>query len=284
MPVEMRGVQVGRVRDTQLRYVPETASLETPVTLEIDPRRLQLDEPLPGSVDELRDRTNEALAALVRQGMRAALSTSLVFPGAGAVRLDVVAAPGTAQLDLANEPPVIPAAAGGDGIAGALASLQRVAQTIEGLPLREIAGDLRSAARRVDALVGDPRLDASLERLDSATTRLDRVAGVAADNVDPIVASLRSAAESVESAAAQAESVVGTAGANVEPIAASLRRAAASAESAAARAEALLGSGPRQNYDLSELVEELTRAAESVRALATYLSEHPDSVLKGRAP
>jgi paraquat-inducible protein B len=77
---------------------------------------------------------------------------------------------------------------------------------------------------------------------------------------------------------------VGTAGENVEPIAASLRRAAASAESAATRAEALLGSAPRQGYDLAELVREVTRAAESVRALADYLSEHPDSLLKGRAP
>jgi len=41
----LKGVLVGRVRDAQLRYVPETATLETPVTLEIDPRKLQF--PLP---------------------------------------------------------------------------------------------------------------------------------------------------------------------------------------------------------------------------------------------
>lgn len=283
-PVEMRGVRVGQVRDVRLRYVAASQSLETPVTLAIDPRQLGLDVPLPGSVEELRRRTDEALAALVRKGMRATLSSSLILPGAGAVRLETVAAAGTGRLDLGSDPPVIPAAAGGDGLAGAMQSLQRVAATLEQLPLREIAADLRSAARRVDALVGDPRLDGSLERLDSAMTRLDRVAGVADANVEPIAESLRNAAATIESAAAQAEAVVGTAGANVEPIAASLRRAAASAEAAAARAEGLLGSGPRQNYDLAKLVEELTRAAESVRALATYLSEHPDSLLKGRAP
>jgi paraquat-inducible protein B len=283
-PVEMKGVPVGHVRDVRLRYVPSSASLETPVTLEIDPRSIGLDVPAVGSREELRQRTDEAIGALVRKGLRAVLSSSLVLPGAGSVRLDLVAPAGTARLDLGSDPPVIPAAAGGDGLAGAMESLQRVAARIEELPLREIAGDLRSAARRVDTLVGDPRLDASLGRLDSAMTRLDRVAGVADQNVEPIAESLRNAAATLESAATQAEAVVGTAGANVEPIAESLRRAAASAETAAARAAELVGTGPRQNYDLSELVKELTRAAESVRALATYLSEHPDAVLKGRAP
>ena len=41
-PVQMKGVEVGHVRDVRLRYVPATASLETPVTMEIDPRKLEL--------------------------------------------------------------------------------------------------------------------------------------------------------------------------------------------------------------------------------------------------
>ena len=62
----------------------------------------------------------------------------------------------------------------------------------------------------------------------------------------------------------------------------SLRNAAASAETAAKRAEQLLGSSPQQNYDLAALVKELTRAAEAVRGLASYLEENPDALLKGR--
>jgi paraquat-inducible protein B len=282
--VEMKGVQVGHVRHVRLRYLPEAGALETPVTLAIDARRLGLDVPTVGTREELRARTDSALASLVGKGLRARLATSLVLPGAGAVGLDLVGTPGTARLDLRSDPPVIPAAGAGGGLEGALASVERLAATLEDLPLRQIAGDLRSAARRVDALVHDSRLDASLERLHGALGKLDTAAGVASENVGPIAESLRSAATAVESAAVRAEELVGTAGENVEPIAASLRRAAASAESAATRAEALLGSAPKQGYDLAELVEEVTRAAESVRALATYLSEHPDALLKGRAP
>lgn len=283
-PVEMKGVEVGRVRDVRLRYVPASESLETPVTLVLDPRRLEIPIGTGATPEEVRQRLDQAIAALVRKGMRARLASSLILPGAGAVSLDMVGTAGTARLDVSRDPPVIPAAAGGDGLQAALGSLQRVAATIENLPLQEIAGDLRSAARRVDALVHDPRLETSLGRVDSALADFEAVAATSRANVEPIAQSLRNAATAVEAAAADAQALVGTAGDNVEPIAASLRRAAASAESAAARAEQLLGSAPRQGYDLSELVQELTRAAEAVRALASYLSENPDALLKGRAP
>lgn len=249
--VRMKGVEVGRVRDVRLRYVEATSSLETPVTLEIDPRRLEIVLPPNGTREDLRERMNSVLASLVQQGLRATISSSLVLPGAGAVALEDVASAGTARLATEHDPPIIPAAAGGDGLEGALASINRVARTLEDLPLREIATDLRSAARRVDELVQDPALDESFSRMNRAL--------------------------------AQVEEAAQTANANIGPIAESLRNAATSAEQAAARAGELLGSTPRQNYDLAELIKELTRAAESVRALASYLTENPDALLKGRA-
>lgn len=282
-PVRMRGVEVGRVREVRLRYLPATASLETPVTIEIDPRRLEFEVTDMTTPAELRQRMNDALARLVQRGMRATLSSSLVLPGAGAVSLEMVGSPGTARLVLTSDPPIIPASESGDGIAGALSSINRVAATIESLPLRQIAADLQSAASRVDALVHDPRLEQSIERLNTVMTEFESVATTAGANIEPIAQSLRNAAAAVESAAATIEGVAGTAGESVEPIAASLRNAAAAAEGAARSVEQLVGTSQRQNYDLAELIKELTRAAEAVRALASYLTENPDALLKGRA-
>jgi len=69
---------------------------------------------------------------------------------------------------------------------------------------------------------------------------------------------------------------------NIGPITQSLRNAATAAEQAVGRANQMLTTAPRQNYDLGSLVKELTRAAEAVRALAEYLTENPDALLKGR--
>ncbi len=274
-PVRMKGVQVGRVRDVSLRYVAENASLETPVVLEIDPRELQFTVTDATTRAELRANMNDALGILVQKGMRATLATSLVIPGASAVALDMVAAPNTGRLVVTNDPPIIPAAAAGDGLGGAMAAITDVANTIRSLPLREIAADIRSTTRRLDALVNDPALDQSLQRLNRSLAQVESAATTINRNAEPIATSLRSAAQSAESTAKKID-------ANVDPLIESLRNTADAAEAAAKRAETLLGSSQKQGYDVAELIRELTRAAEAVRALSTYLTENPDALLKGR--
>ena len=249
-PVQMKGVPVGRVREVRLRYIPQRAVLETPVTIEIDPRKLEFPISQSTTREDVRRMMDDALAALVRKGLRATLSTSLVLPGAGAVSLETVARPNTGRLVLENNPPIIPAAAGGDGLGGAMSAITDVAETIRSLPLREIAGNIRSTTQRLDALVGDPALAQSLQRLNSSMAEIEKVAA--------------------------------TAGRNVGPLTESMRNAAAAAEAAAKRAEQLMGTSQKQNYDVAELIRELTRAAEAVRALASYLTENPDSLIKGR--
>lgn len=281
-PVQMKGVQVGRVRDVRLRYIPETASLETPVTIEIDPRELEFPVTDATSRVELRTSMNDALARMVRKGMRATLATSLVLPGASAVALENVGTPNSARLVVENDPPIIPAAAEGNGLAGAMSAITDVANTVRGLPLREIAEHMRSSASRLDRLMNDPRLDQSLQRLDNSLAQVERIANSAGANADPILKSVRNAASSAENAAKTIETTAGTASQSIEPIVASLRNAASSAEAAAKRAEQLLGTSQKQNYDVAELIRELTRAAEAVRALATYLTENPQSLIRGR--
>ena len=248
--VTMHGFEVGRVRDVHLRYVPSTASLETPVTIEIDPRKLEIQVTDATTREELRASMNDALARLVRKGMRATLATSLVLPGASGVSLDFVAKAGTAQLNVSSDPPIIPAAEVGGNIEGTLATINQVAAKIRDLPIEEIAGNLRSTSGRLNRLVSDPALDQSLQRLNRSLANIEAVSKTTRDNIGPIVESLRNTATS--------------------------------AEAAASRAQQLMSSAPRQNYDLGQLIEELTKAAEAVRGLASYLEENPDALLKGR--
>ena len=251
-PVRMKGVQVGRVREVRLRYIPENATLQTPVTIEIDPRQLELDLTGLTSRADLRARMNDALARLVDRGMRARLQTSLLLPGAGGVSLENAAPPGTGRLVVTNDPPIIPAAGpGGGGIEGTLGALNDVAVRVRNLPIEEIAENIRSTSSRINSLVQDRRIDESLQRLNRSLADVEKITATASENVGPIVESLRNAASAAETAAGQVQGLVGTAAA-------------------------------RQNYDLGEMVKELTRAAEAVRALASYLEENPDALLKGR--
>jgi paraquat-inducible protein B len=281
-PVTMKGVQVGRVREVRLRYLPEDRTLQTPVMIEIDPRQMEIPVTNAISRDVLRADINDVLDGLIRKGMRATLATSLVLPGASAVALETVARPGTGRLVTSNEPPIIPVSQDANGLAGAMSAITDVANTIRGLPLREIAADIRGTAQRMNALVNDPALERSLQRLDRSMAEVERIAGVAGQNADPIVKNLRSASESANRTAQSVEATATKVGQSIDPVVESLRNAADSAEAAAKRAEQLLGTSQKQGYDVAELIRELTRAAEAVRALATYLTENPDAVIKGR--
>jgi len=234
-PVRMKGVEVGMVRDVRLRYLPQTGTLETPVTIEIDPRKLEL------PVDRLA--LNNALARLVNRGMRATLASSLVLPGASGISLDIVARAGTARLAVEHDPPIIPASQTGNGIDSILARVQA-------LPIEDIARNLQSTTARVDQLVHDPALSESIQRVNRSLADIEKITATTRENVGPVIQSLRNAA--------------------------------AAAEGAAGRANQLLATAPQQNYDLGALIKELTRAAESIRALADYLTENPDALLKGR--
>jgi paraquat-inducible protein B len=274
-PVQMNGVEVGRVRDVRLRYVPASATLESPVTLEIDPRKLELPVTAATTREELRGTMNDALQKLVQKGLRAGLATSLVLPGASAVTLDMTGTPGSAHLVLNSDPPIIPSSAGGSGLEGALSAVNDVAARIRNLPIEEMAGHLSNASRKIDALVSDPALHQSLQHLNASLADIEKVAAATRENVGPITKSVRNAATSAEEAAK-------TVNENIAPIAKSLRSAADSADAAAKRATQLVGSSQKQNYDLGTLIKELTDAAEAVRALASYLTENPDALLKGR--
>jgi hypothetical protein len=267
----MKGIEVGHVRDVRLRYVPATASLETPVTIEIDPRLLQIDVSQSTTKEELRATMNDAMQKLVQKGMRAMLMTSLVLPGASGVALDTVARPGTGHLIMTSDPPIIPATSGGSGLEGALSAVGDIAGRIRNLPIEEIAGHLRSTAQRLDSIVHDPALDESLRRLNRSLADVEKITATTRENVGPIAKSLRNTAANAEAASQR-----------VGPIVDSLRNTAANAESAAQRAQELMGSPTRQNYDLGTLIKELTRAAEAVRGMASYLEENPDALLKGR--
>ncbi|MEA2490020.1 MAG: paraquat-inducible protein, partial [Acidobacteriota bacterium] len=152
-PVRMKGVEVGSVREVRLRYIPQTATLETPVMLQIDPRRLEMPVTDATTREELRRTMDGAMARLVQKGMRASLATSIVLPGASGINLDIIAAPNTGRLVLTSDPPIIPSATGDNGLGSAMASLTKVADKIGNLPIEEIAGHLRSTATRLDSLV-----------------------------------------------------------------------------------------------------------------------------------
>lgn len=113
-PVELDGARVGRITHVGLEIDAETASLATPMQIEIDARALGVDLEAVRTRKDLRDRLNEKLGALVRQGLRAKVSSGGFLPGGKSVTLVLVEGAEAGALDRTHEPPAIPAVSAGE--------------------------------------------------------------------------------------------------------------------------------------------------------------------------
>jgi len=69
---------------------------------------------------------------------------------------------------------------------------------------------------------------------------------------------------------------------DVKALIQSLRATSDAAQSALQSMHGLVGQGGSQGPDLSQLMQQLTDAARSVRGLADYLDRHPEALLRGR--
>ena len=133
-PLTFRGVDIGQVTDIRAIYDHQSRSVRVPVTVEVRPGSVALDEASIGN--------GAAMAGLIEQGLRARLDVQSLLTGQLLIALDFFPAPGgtTAQPP---EPGVIPS------VPSTLANLQRTADSaLMELPeithsLREVAGALR---------------------------------------------------------------------------------------------------------------------------------------------
>ena len=133
-PLTFRGVDIGQVVEIRAVYDAHTRSVRVPVTVEVRPGSVV--------VDESGDRDGSAMTGLIREGLRARLDLQSLLTGQLLIALDFFPGPGKAASEKI-EPGIIPS------VPSTLATFQRTADSaLMELPeithsLREVAGALR---------------------------------------------------------------------------------------------------------------------------------------------
>lgn len=249
--VTFGGFPVGAVASLELAVDPRSGTVETRARVLLDPTRFHLlgvtTPQIPARWSPLM---NQALAELVRHGLRASLSQTPPLIGNPQITLEMMPHAAPADLNLTGPTPEIPTVEGG-GIQAFAAQLGRV-------PITQIGANVRAITAHLSALASSPRLEDSLRHLDRALGELDATVHQSGPQVAP---TLRSVRQTVDA----------------------LRRSAAEIDSTAAAASATLnGSAAPPGGNLQDALEELTQAARSIRSLANYLDQHPEALLRGR--
>ena len=254
--VKLRGFQVGTVTARTIRFNPATGVLSTPVTIAIEPDRLDPAGGVSAPTADLTVETDATIAKLVSLGYRARLAQTPPIVGGRVVDLVRVsgarpAALQGARLTAGDSFPAIPATSSGD-VTALMAKADDILGKVQQVPIAEIGADVRSITKTLNQLISSPKVKDSLDHLDSTLAQIDQTVKETKPKIGPLVDKLNSAADQLQSVVASANGLVST-------------------------------DGSTQDASVPAALRQLTDAARSLRALADYLGRHPEAILRGKA-
>lgn len=251
-PVEFRGMSVGTVTEVRLEIDPATAQVRIPVTLALEPQRFVTQ----GAQGVDAGEHYPILSRLVREGLRAQLQTGNLLTGELYVDLAIQPGAPAATLDTSGPVPILPSTP------NALEALQASATDIMGkiasLPIQDLVDSLNHTASGLQEIVNSPDVKESLRALGPMLKELQQTVARIDTDSGPLLASLRNTTDAAGATLREAEGTL-----------AATRRA--------------IGPDSRFAADTQDMMQELTRAARSIRVLVDYLDRHPEALLRGKA-
>ena len=256
-PVSFKGVTIGSVTDIKLYIANEELDLKIPIFIEIEPDRIT-DSPafkkarrgqtLKEYREEMKE-TGKIMQVLINRGLRAQLNTQSMVTGKLLIQLDFYPDTPVNLVGLESdfqEIPTIPS------------SLDQLVKTIQELPIKEMVNSLKATLEGLDRLINSPQVKDVIVSLNSTLKEIERLVRHADGELLPLASSVKD--------------TLATTRATLE----------ASQETIAKLGEDLTDKSPVITYELSEALRELGSAARSLKALADYLQQHPESLLRGK--
>lgn len=244
-PITMRGVQIGIVKHISLVQDYAKGEIRIPVVAEFYPDNIIAVDKTPGTT------TRETARKLVEKfGMRAQLQTQSIITGQLYVQLDYY--PKTAykyhsddDVDGIIEIPVIPS------------TLELFEKKFEKLELSELIEDISSAATAISQLVNRPELQQSLLQLEATLATMQSFAHSADAKIIPLSSKIERLLDGLQGTASKIDAV-------------------------AINIQELSDTESPTLYKISTTMDELTRAAKSIRMLADTLENHPEALIRGK--
>ena len=284
-PIAFRGVKLGQVSDVRINV---ERGGKIAVYGELPPRLLGED-----AVTMIRD--------TVQMGLRAQLALQSLLTGQLYVSLKMM--PETpAKLEAADphaiEIPTVPSALQEwttrvEGLLNTLAALpldQMITSAtgaMEGIKDLAASPDLRQAIRMADGLLADLQVLAREARpmVASITATSDTARGAVTDvaqDLRKLAANLEATSDTAKGFLTDGQKLVRDVDAQVGPVANSFIGTMEKAQGTLAGMDGVLTGRSALGYQLGQALQQITATARSVRALADYLDEHPESLLVGK--
>jgi paraquat-inducible protein B len=246
-PVIFEGVELGTVTSISAVVNFDTGTVAVPIYIEIVQGRVTVVGDRGGVVGGVKTE--------IDRGLRARLKSLSLITGKLYVDLDYYPDKPAVFKRFDPDTPEIPTIP--SELEEIRATVGEFIKELRKLPLSELVEKLASAASGVDKLVNKPELDHAIDELDGALTEAHGMLAKLNARVDPLADSAEGALEEARTALKQVEAAVADVKSLIEP-------------------------GSPLQYQLIAALQELERAARSVRVLADGLSQQPDSIIFGK--
>ena len=244
-PIDFLGIEIGRVRTVSLDYDAKRRSFPVRVMADIYPLRLgAVRGALFSGIDGDPAAELDVLKRMVERGLRAQLRTGNLLTGQLYVGLDFAAKPSKTTASVVDGTLDLPT------MPGALSEVQsqvaEIVQKMSKVPFEEIGTNLAATLGQANAAIAQltPEARKALAEASAAVAQLTPEA--------------RKALTEIERTLTRAQASLDSLDRNVTNPNAPLQR------------------------NVEETMEELHRAAQSLRILSDYLQLHPESLLRGK--
>jgi paraquat-inducible protein B len=263
--VVFKGVKVGTVTDINLQYNPDTKSVQIPVYVELDPHSIT------GAQDKIN--TQDFFKLLIQQGLKAQLRQQSLLTGQLIIELDFhpERPPRLVRSDKNySEIPTIPS------------SLEELTKTIEKLPFDQLVTKLTSAIEGLEKAATSPDLMKSIHSLNLALEDVRKLIENINSNVAPIASDFKGTLDDSRKMVQNFDKRSSSLQASIAQTAEAARAAMAQAEKTFKAVEHASSGDSPVVYQLSQTLDEISAAAESLRTLSDYLNRHPEALLQGK--
>jgi paraquat-inducible protein B len=283
--VTLLGLPGGQVTDVGLDIDPKTLALRGRVEIVAYPERLAARLQTPAAGQDLVRTTRERQALFERlieeRGMRAQLRSGSLLTGQLYVAFDYHPGAAKAKVDWNQTTPVLPTVPSTvpdieAKLTGIIAKLDKLPYEAIGADVTKVLASLNQTLEGANKAVG--RIDTDVTPDLKAT--LDELRRVLASADGMIKNELNTALAEARRVLATAD---GTLNNQLNSALEELRRAIATADRVLNDADGtLLGRNAPIQAELRDALQEVARAARSLRGLTDYLERHPESLIRGK--
>jgi len=283
-PVIWHGVVVGSVSSIVLKANAKKLTINVPVVIEVDPKRMEVEE---GIRKDLR----EQMKILVEKGLRARLALQSLLTGSSMIEIEFLPGTPVRLSDHESKYPEIPTVK---------SPMDRLVQKLQDLPIEKIVGKLVDILDNLDTVIADPEIKEIIGNLNVASKKLDQVLedgdklildtdsqikGLT-DNLNNKVDQL---SDGMQSTLGDARKLLQDVDSEVKPVSRKIQTALVSARVALdnatntlANVDGFIGERSDTRHKLNRALDEIGAAAKSLKSLMDYLERHPESLLQGK--